>query len=110
MVFAPQVMMPVHLAAKAIIGRENAVRPLEAFNDALGLISMAYLYVLFPFDFSHFADPFPDFLEFTISWINDGIAKFIMVILIIVFAVMSIYNPVLYIKVRQVLKERDSGI
>jgi len=108
--FAPQVLVIFHLAAQAIIGRQNMVRPLEAGNDALSLISVVYLFIVFPFDFSHFAEPFPRFLEFTISWISDGIAKFFMVILILVFAVMSIYNPLLYIHVRRVLNRRGSGI
>lgn len=108
--FAPQILVLVHQAGRAIIGRQNVLRPLEAGNNAFTLITVVYLFIRFPFDFSHFAEPFPRFLEFTISWINDGIAKFIMVVMMIVFGVMSIYTPLLYIHVRRALNRRSSGI
>ena len=110
LLFAPQILVLLHMAGQAIVGRQNVLRPLEAGNQALSLVSVAYLFTLFPFDFSHFADPLPRFLEFTISWINDGIAKFIMVIMIIVFGALSIYTPLLYIHVKRALDRRNSGI
>lgn len=108
--FVPPVLAMVHLAGRVIIGRQNALRSLEAGNHALTFISAVYLFILFPFDFSRFAEPFPKFLEFTISWINNGMAKFIMVVMIIAFGALSIYTPLLYIHVRRVLNRRNSGI
>jgi hypothetical protein len=98
------VMLYGNLTAWAITGfLEGALgqRLLSRLFDAFGgiifiTISLAWLLVVFPFDFVYFADVLPDFLRFLVQWISNDIARGLMVIGVIVFAVVAIYAPIAY--------------
>jgi hypothetical protein len=64
---------------------------------------LVWFFVVFPFDFSHFADPLPRFLEFLLQWVSDYVARILMVLGIIGSAAMAAYNAVLYVFVRREL-------
>jgi len=110
--YLPPLLSMVHNVAMAIVGRKNVVRPIEIASNPITLMCIIGLYGSFPFDFSHLPDVLPDALRFSVSWISDGVVKFLMVIGIIVLIAMSIYTPLLYIYVRQVQsgRRRGSGI
>jgi hypothetical protein len=107
--YLPPLLSMIHNMSQAIVGRKNTVRPIEIMSNPITLVCIIGLYGSFPFDFSHLPDVLPKALRFTISWISDGLVKFLMVIGIIVLIVMSIYTPLLYIYVRQVLSGRGRG-
>jgi hypothetical protein len=51
---------------------------------------------VFPFDFAHFADVFPEQLQFMFMWVSDGIGKIVLLLqvgvgLISAFAVTVAY-------------------
>ena len=66
-------------------------------------VSLAWLVVVFPFDFAYFADVLPDFLRFLVQWVSNDVARGLMVIGVIVFAVVAVYSPIAY---KFVSKER----
>ena len=59
-------------------------------------ISLIWLLLTFPFNFTYFADVMPDFLRFLVQWISDDIARGIMVVGIILLIVAEIYSPIAY--------------
>lgn len=89
--------------SRMVIGRKNAVRPLEALSSAFTLVALVRLLVVFPFDFSHLADPLPRFLEFLLQWISGYVAPVLMVLGIIGSAATAAYNAVMYAFVRREL-------
>lgn len=88
---------------KCLIGRRNLVRLFEAFGAIIAAITLVWLYVIFPFNFSHLADVLPTFTRFLLQWISDDIARFFMIIGTIATPITAIYNAVLYRGVRQQL-------
>jgi hypothetical protein len=57
---------------------------------------LAWLLVVFPFEFAYFADVLPSFLRFLVQWISNDIARVLMVLGIIVLAVAAVYSPLAY--------------
>ncbi|MFA5312164.1 MAG: hypothetical protein WC375_02455 [Methanomassiliicoccales archaeon] len=88
---------------KAVLGRKNVTRPLEIIVSISMLIAVALFISSFPFDFDHLGDSLPGSLEFLVSWIDDGIAKFVMWLTVIVNVVMIPYTVLLYLGVRSKL-------
>jgi hypothetical protein len=52
--------------------------------------------VVFPFDFTHFADVLPSFLSFSVQWVSNDIARMLMVLYTIVMGIAAIYAPISY--------------
>jgi hypothetical protein len=72
-------------------------RLLDAFGGAIfATISVPWLLVVFPFEFTYFADVLPGSLRFLVQWISNEIAQGIMVIGIIIFAIAAVYCPLGY--------------
>jgi hypothetical protein len=91
-------------AARGILGRRNTIRPLDVFGAVLSTVALIWLYIVFPFDFSHLADVLPRFLRFTVQWVSNDIVRFFMMMGIIVTPLTAIYTSVLYVFVRRELK------
>ncbi len=90
---------------KVIFGRRNLARFFEIFGGVLGTVVLLWLFVVFPFDFTHFADVLPGFLRFLVQWISNDIARVLMALGAIAAPVMTIYTAVLYVFVRGELSE-----
>ncbi|MCE5296139.1 MAG: hypothetical protein LLG16_03430 [Euryarchaeota archaeon] len=88
---------------KAILGKKNVTRPLEVIVSISTLVALALFLSSFPFDFDHLGDSLPRSLEFLVSWIDNGIARFAMWLGVIVSAVMIPYTLMLYFGVRDKL-------
>jgi tetrahydromethanopterin S-methyltransferase subunit F len=88
---------------KAILGKKNVTRPLEVIVSLSTLIALALYLSSFPFDFNHLGDSLPESLEFLVSWIDNGIARFAMWLGVIVSVVMIPYTLMLYFGVRKKL-------
>jgi hypothetical protein len=96
----------VSTALKGLFGRKNLARLFDVFGAILTIIAIAWLFVVFPFDFAYFANVLPDFLRFLVQWISNDIARVLMVLGIIVALVMAIYTAILYVFVRKELSKR----
>lgn len=90
---------------RSLIGRKNLARAFEVVGSVLTAIALAWLYIVFPLDFSHFADVLPTFLRFLLQWISNDIARVLMIIGIIAASIMAAYTAVVYMLVRQELSK-----
>ncbi len=93
----------VGAAAKVVVGRKNVLRPFDTFQEGLGAVALVWLFVVFPFDFSHLADVLPNFLRFLLLWISNDVAKVLLALAIIVTPVLTVYTAALYVFVRREL-------
>ncbi len=92
-------MIPV--LVRLVTGRKNLARLVEAGTTVVFFVALLYLLVVFPFDFSHFAEPLPRSLEFLLEWIPEVLAKVAMAIGIIASAILPAYTYLLYLGVRR---------
>src|SRR5271165_4520959 len=66
--------------ARAFVGSRNPVRPVEAFSNLVFALSCAFFFVVFPFNFAHFADAFPQAVRFLFWWLTNDVAKIALVL------------------------------
>ena len=86
------------------LGQRLLSRLFDAFGGIIFIaVSLAWLAVVFPFDFAYFANVLPEVLRFLVQWISNDIARGVMVIGVVVFAVVAVYSPIAY---KFVSKER----
>jgi len=95
----------VSTALRGLFGRKNLARLFDVFGLILVTVAIAWLFVVFPFDFAYFADVLPSFLRFLLQWISNDIARVLMVLGIIATVVMAIYTAILYVFVRRELSK-----
>jgi hypothetical protein len=84
-----------------MLGRKNPARLVDIAQMAFFVVAGIYLLSRFPFDFTHFADVLPDYLQPAVDWVTDGIAKFATVVALLAMAVAIPYNWLMYVFVRQ---------
>jgi len=82
---------------EGVLGQRFLSRIFDVFGGVLFAgICIIWLLVVFPFEFSNFADILPNSLKFVIQWISNDIARVIMVLGIIVHLGAAIYCPIAY--------------
>lgn len=91
-----------------MFGRKNLARPFDALNLALFFVAGLYFLVVFPFDFTHFAEPLPRALEFLLDWITGTFAKWVMGIGVVASPFFSVYTFLLNIGIKKRLSETDT--
>lgn len=91
--FGPQAMFffygPMLLAltaplTRALVGRRNPARLVEAVANLFQLIAAVWLLTVFPFNFAHLADALPGPLHFVLAWFNDDLGRLVLILQIIV--------------------------
>jgi hypothetical protein len=92
-------------AIRALFGRKNFARFFEVFGSVLFTVALAWLFVVFPFNFAYFADVLPSFLRFLLQWISNDISGALMVLGLIVAPAMAIYQALMYVFVRRELSK-----
>lgn len=90
--------------ARFATGRRNASRPPELAASVLWIAGSAWLLVVFPFNFAHFADVMPDFLRFLLSWITNDIAWLLFLLGTLGGVVFVLAYAILYLRVRRLLR------
>jgi len=89
-------------SALLLFVRKNLSRDLDVFGGLIfATVGTAWLLVVFPFEFTYFADVLPDFLRFLLQWISNDIARVLMVLITIVTLVFAIYATILHVFVRK---------
>ena len=79
-----------------LIGLKNLSRNIDSFGGLIfATVGIAWLLVVFPFDFAYFADVLPDFLRFLVQWISNDIAQVLMVLGIILHLILAIFSGIL---------------
>jgi hypothetical protein len=75
---------------RALTGRRNPGRPLEAVANVCAALAALWLLHMFPFDFTRFADVFPAQLQFLFAWVSDGIGKIALVLQVVIGALSAL--------------------
>ena len=84
-------------SALLLFVRKNLSRDLDVFGGLIfATVGTAWLLVVFPFEFTYFADVLPDFLRFLAQWISNDIARVVMVLGIIGYLGAAVYAPIAY--------------
>ena len=84
-------------ALEGFFGQRLLSRLFDAFGGIIFMVvSLAWLLVVFPFDFSYCADVLPVSLRFLLQWISNGIAQGVMVLGVILLVVAAVYSPIAY--------------
>lgn len=94
-------------SALILFNRKNPSRDLDSFGGLFFVtVGISWLLVVFPFEFTYFADVLPDFLRFLLQWISNDIAQVLMVLAIIVHLVLAIYSGILRVFVHKAIASR----
>jgi len=82
---------------EGILAKRLLSRLFDVFGGIIFItISIAWLFMVFPFNFVYFADVLPEFLRFLVQWISNDIARGVMMVAIILMIVAAIYSPIAY--------------
>ena len=81
--YGPIVLAIAAPIVRALTGRRNPARPLEAASSLLTAITAVWFLIVFPFNFAHFADALPGGFRFVLAWVTGDIAKILLVLQII---------------------------
>ena len=87
----------VSAGLEGVLGLRLHSRLFDAFGGLIfATICIAWLLVVFSFEFAYFADVLPESLRFLVQWISNDIARVLMVLGIIVHLGAAIYTPIAY--------------
>lgn len=92
---------------RIMIRRKNMIRPLDVASIVVFVIAQAVLLSVFPFDFAHVGDALPSYLSWIVDWISDDLGAIILAIGIIGGIIGAIFVSIIFVSVRQKLKEDD---
>jgi hypothetical protein len=85
-----------------LLGRRHLSRYFDVFGGLIfAAIAITWLLMVFPFEFTHFADVLPPFLQFLVLWVSNDIARVIMVLGILFHVVGWIGMGLLFVGVRK---------
>jgi hypothetical protein len=101
LLYAMLVFGMVPQLVRFLFGRKNTARPFDAASLALFFVGGLYFLVVFPFDFTHFAEPLPRALEPLLEWISATLAKWVLGIGVVASPFFSIYTFFLHIAVKK---------
>jgi len=93
----------VPMLVRLVTSRRNQARLSEVVSMAVFFFGGLYLWLLWPFDFAHFAEPLPRALEPALDWVTDAIARWVMGVGVVASAVFAPYTLMLYAAVRKLL-------
>jgi hypothetical protein len=85
-----------------LIGQKHPSRDLDSYGGLFfAAFAIGWLIVIFPFEFTHFADVLPVFLRFIVQWISNEIALVLLLLLFITHLILAIYSLILRLYVRK---------
>ena len=93
---------------EGVLGQRLLSRLFDTFGGIIfAAVATTWLLVVFPFEFTYFADVLPDFLRFLVQWISNDIARVVMVLGIILYLGAAVYAPIAYGFVRKKRSKRE---
>jgi len=85
-----------------LIGQKNPSRNLDSFGGLFfATFATVWLIVVFPFEFTYFADVLPVFLRVFMQWISDEFALVLLILLFIGQLIAIVYTPIERLYVRK---------
>jgi hypothetical protein len=97
--YGPIILSPTASIIRAVSGHRNTGRPLEVLVNIFLAAAALWLLVVFPFDFSHFADALPAAIRFMFAWVNNDIGKIVLILQIIVGSIVAFATAITYLVV-----------
>jgi hypothetical protein len=95
-------------AALIVVGRKQASRDLDLPGLFFAAFAIAWLLVVFPFDFPHLADLMPGFARFLVAWITNDAARVLLGLGFVVHLGLAVTSGALRISVyRARARRRD---
>ena len=89
-----------------LIGQKHPSRDLDTYGGLFfASFAIVWLIVIFPFEFTYFANVLPDFLKFLVQWISNEIASVLLILLFIPHIILAIYSLILRLYVRRASKQ-----
>lgn len=95
-------------SALIIVGQKNLSRDLDLGGLFFAAAAVGWLFVVFPFDFAHFADVAPDSLRFLVQWISSDMARVLMGLSFIVHLGLAVYSAILRLSVYKARRHKNS--
>ena len=82
-------------------------RKIDSFGGlAFAAVGFFWLFLVFPFDFAHFADVLPEAIRFLVQWISDGFARVILLLGFILHLFLAVFSGIHRVMVRKELARR----
>ena len=82
-------------------------RNIDSFGGlGFAAVGFFWLFLVFPFDFAHFADVLPEALRFLVLWISNEIAWVLLVLGFILHLFLAVYSGFHRVMVRKELASR----
>lgn len=88
-------------AVRAWTGKRHAARPFEAVTNLLLALGSLWLLIAFPFNYAHLPDVLPGGLQFLLAWVTDGLAKFVLLLQVIIGPISAVLAIFRYTAERQ---------
>jgi hypothetical protein len=93
--------------AVLLLELKDLSRDIDSFGGLIfAVIGFAWLSIVFPFDFTYFADIMPDVLKVLVQWISNPIARVLLVLGFIVHFFLAVLAGVQRVMVRKELASR----
>jgi hypothetical protein len=111
MVYGSWVAWIITSGLEGVLGQRLLCPLFDTFGGIIFIaVAIAWLLVVFPFEFTYFADVLPDFLRFLVQWISNDVARVIMVLYTIAMCIAAIYAPISYkfIKIKRSKRENKN--
>ena len=97
MLYGLLILGMISAGLEGIFGLRLHSRLFDVFGGLiLAAVCTVWLLVVFPFEFTYYADVLPDSLRFLVQWISNDVARVLMVLAIILYLCAAIYCPIAY--------------
>ena len=109
MLYGSWVAWVITSGLEGVLGQRFLSRLFDTFGGIIFIVvATVWLVVVFPFDFTHFADVLPGFLRFLVQWISNDIARVLMMLYAIAMGIAAVYAPIGYkfIKIKRFNREQ----
>lgn len=95
--YVPIVVGMIPPLIRAQTGNRHAARLWMAASSLLTAVTALWLLTTFPFNFAHFADFLPGFVQWMFFWLNDALARIPLVIEVIVGPISAVVEVMRYL-------------
>ena len=99
--YLPILISVVPPILRAIYARLDPARLVEAVSDLALAMGSIYLWNTFPFNFAHLGDIFPPALHFAFAWLDNNVARVILILQIVIGILSGIASLVAYFSNRK---------
>ena len=97
----------IFTCAVLLLELKDLSRNVDSFGGLIfAVVGFAWLSIVFPFDFTYFANVLPENLRFLVQWISDGTARVALVLAFILHSILAIVSGIQRVMVRKELASR----